>query len=316
MAAKPFASSADLADKAGTLQELAEGVYAFTAEGDPNVGAVVGSEGVLCVDARATPTHAREWLDVLRGVTDLPIRHLLLTHYHAVRVLGASAFGAGSILAHRGTRELIEERGQADFESEAGRFPRLFRDIGSVPGLTRPTLTFADEIRVSLGDRDVVIGWVGRGHTKGDAVAWVPDAGVLFAGDLVEAGAAPYCGDAYLADWRSATLDRVASFRARSLVPGRGPAVTGVAVGEAVEATRGFLDGLCGAVARVVAAGGDLKAAFDAAYAALQPRYGGTAIFEHCMPFNVARAWDELQGLEPQVWTAARDREVWDRLQG
>ncbi len=313
---RPFASSADLADKTATLEELADGVYGFTAEGDPNVGAIVGSDGVLCIDARATPTHAREWLDVLRGITDLPVRYLLLTHYHAVRVLGAAAYDATTIVAHRGTRELIIERGEADFESEARRFPRLFRDIESIPGLTHPTLTFADEVRVSLGDRDVLLGWVGRGHTKGDAVAWVPEAGILFAGDLVEANATPYCGDAYLAEWRSATLDRVAAFRAQALVPGRGPAVTGPSVGDAIAETRSYLDGLCQSVARTVAAGGDLKAAFDRAHADLEPRFGQTAIFEHCMPFNVARAYDELQGLEPQVWTAERDRELWDALHG
>ncbi len=314
-AAKPFASSADLAEKTATLEELGDGVYAFTAQGDPNVGAVIGSEGVLCVDARATPSHAAEWVDTLRELTPLPVRYLFLTHYHAVRVLGAAAFDAASILAHAGTTRLIAERGEADFESEARRFPRLFRDIDSIPGLTHPTITFADEVRVSLGDRDVVLGWVGRGHTEGDAVAWVPDQRVLFAGDLVEANATPYCGDAYLADWRSASLDRVAAFRAATLVPGRGPTVSGAAVGEAIEETRAYLDGLCLSVARTVAAGGDLKAAFDTAHADLAPRFGDTAIFEHCMPFNVARAYDELQGLTPQVWTAQRDRELWDALQ-
>lgn len=313
--AKPFASSADLADKTATLEELADGVYAFTAEGDPNVGAVVGSEGVLCIDARATPTHAQEWLRALREVTDLPVRYLFLTHYHAVRVLGASAFEAQAILAHTGTARLIAERGADDFESEARRFPRLFRDIASVPGLTQPTLSFADEVRVSLGDRDVVLGWVGRGHTEGDAVAWLPEQRVLFAGDLVEANATPYCGDAHLADWRSATLDRVAAFRATTLVPGRGPTVSGAAVAGAIGETRAYLDGLCLSVARSVARGGDLADAFHAAHADLSPRFGATAIFEHCMPFNVARAYDELQGLSPQVWTATRDRDLWTALQ-
>jgi len=313
--ARPFASSADHADQPAVLEELADGVYAFTAQGDPNVGAVVGSEGVLCIDARATPTHAQEWLTALRQITDLPVRYLLLTHYHAVRVLGAAAFGAQAILAHAGTARWIAERGEDDFASEARRFPRLFRDIASVPGLTRPTLSFADEVRVSLGDRDVVLGWIGRGHTEGDAVAWLPEQGVLFAGDLVEANATPYCGDAHLADWRSSTLDRVAAFRAQTLVPGRGPTVSGAEVPAAIAETRAYLDGLCLSVARSVARGGDLKAAFDAAHADLSPRFGATAIFEHCMPFNVARAYDELQGLAPRVWTAARDRDLWTALQ-
>ena len=109
MSTKPFASTADTAQKPSTLEELAEGVYAFTAEGDPNVGAVVGDESVLCVDARATPTAAGEWLAALRERTDKPVEYLVLTHYHAVRVLGASAYGARHVVAHADTRRSRSE---------------------------------------------------------------------------------------------------------------------------------------------------------------------------------------------------------------
>src|SRR5690348_7776323 len=76
------------------------------------------------------------------GVTDKPIVYLVLTHYHAVRVLGASGIGAQHIVVHRATCDLINERGQQDFESEARRFPRLFLDISSVPGLTHPDICY------------------------------------------------------------------------------------------------------------------------------------------------------------------------------
>ena len=144
--AKPFASSADVVEKRSTLEELAPGVIAFTAEGDPNVGAVIGEAAVLAIDARATPTHAREWLSELRRLTDKPVRYLVLTHYHAVRVLGASAFDADAVIAHQGTRRWIHERGDADFESETRRFPRLFQDVESIPGLTYPDVVFADTL--------------------------------------------------------------------------------------------------------------------------------------------------------------------------
>jgi glyoxylase-like metal-dependent hydrolase (beta-lactamase superfamily II) len=91
---KPFASSTDLALKVETLEVLADGVYALTAEGDPNVGAIEGEDFLVCFEARATPAAARDWLAVLRKHTDKPIKYLVLTHYHAVRVLGASAFQA------------------------------------------------------------------------------------------------------------------------------------------------------------------------------------------------------------------------------
>src|SRR5881398_3666527 len=144
MAARPFASSADLGVKEQTLEVLADGVYALTAEGDPNLGAIEGEDFLVCFEALATPVAARAWLARLREHTDKPVRYLVLSHYHAVRVLGASAFDAGAIVAHQNTRALIAERGQQDWESEFGRMPRLFPEPDSIPGLTWPDLTFAD----------------------------------------------------------------------------------------------------------------------------------------------------------------------------
>ena len=140
MAQRAFASSADLAEKEQTLEVLAEGVYALTAEGDPNVGAVEGEDFLVCFEALATPVAARQWLARLRRHTDKPVRYLVLSHYHAVRVLGASAFDAQMIVAHENTRALIAERGVQDWESEYGRMPRLFKEPDSIPGLTWPTV--------------------------------------------------------------------------------------------------------------------------------------------------------------------------------
>jgi glyoxylase-like metal-dependent hydrolase (beta-lactamase superfamily II) len=307
--ARPFASSADLEQKRSTLEELAPGVVAYTAEGDPNVGAVIGEEAVLAVDARATPTLAREWLQELRRLTDKPVRYLVLTHYHAVRVLGASAFEAELVIAHEGTRQWILERGEADFESETRRFPRLFQDVDSIPGLTHPSVSFADTLRIDLGGREVELLHLGRGHTAGDAAVWLPGERILFAGDLVEARAAPYMGDAFVEEWATTTLDRVEALGAQRIVPGRGPA----AGPEAIAETRDYLRTLWDTVRPGHAS---MKDAFGAARAALEPRFGDWWIFEHCLPFNVARAWDEAHGIaEPQVWTADKDAAVWTELQ-
>jgi glyoxylase-like metal-dependent hydrolase (beta-lactamase superfamily II) len=298
---------------------LADGVYALTAQGDPNVGAVEGEDFLVCFEAMATPAAAREWLTQLRTYTDKPIRHLVLSHYHAVRVLGASAFGAEVVIAHQATRDLIAERGKEDWASELGRMPRLFKSPDSIPGLTWPTLTFTDEVRIDLGgDRgDLVLKWCGRGHTAGDIVAWLPRQGILFAGDLVEAQAALYTGDAFHREWATSTLDRVASFGATTLVGGRGVIPTGEAeVAAAIAQTRRFLDVMIVETTRVRGAGGTLKDAFAAVHTALAPDFGAWPIFEHCLPFDVARLWDELDGVDwPRIWTAARDREVWDELQ-
>ena len=140
----PFASSADLAEKEATLEQLADGVYAYTAQGDPNVGCIIGADAVLAIEARATPVMAKRWIDVVRTLTDLPFGDLVLTHYHAVRVLGASAFGARRVITTRATSDLIEERGQEDWASERGRMPRLFEGGETIPGLTRPNQVFED----------------------------------------------------------------------------------------------------------------------------------------------------------------------------
>ncbi|UBU10778.1 MBL fold metallo-hydrolase [Nonomuraea gerenzanensis] len=313
--AKPFASSADLDAKKQSLEVLAEGVYALTAEGDPNVGAIEGEDFLVCFEALATPVAAREWLARLREHTTKPIRYLVLSHYHAVRVLGASAFGAEVIVAHEKTRELIAERGEQDWASEYARMPRLFKDPGSIPGLTWPTATFSDRFTIALGGRrgDLVLQHCGRGHTEGDLVAWLPEQRVLFAGDLVESQAALYTGDAFHRDWSSGTLDRIASFGARTLVGGRGAVARGK---EGVEAAIGQTRDFLAVMLREVGAAGSLKEAFERTHAALEPRYGRWPIFEHCLPFNVSRLWDELHGVErPRVWTAERDRQVWDELQ-
>ncbi|PZG44885.1 MBL fold metallo-hydrolase [Spongiactinospora gelatinilytica] len=320
MTPKAFASSTDLDDKQQTLEVLADGVYALTADGDPNVGAVEGEDFLVCFEAMATPVAAREWLARLREHTDKPVKFLVLSHYHAVRVLGASAFDAEVIVAHDNTRALIAERGRQDWESEYGRMPRLFKEPASIPGLTRPTATFSDRFTIDLGgDRgELILQYCGRGHTEGDIVAWLPRQKVLFAGDLVESRAALYTGDAFHREWATATLDRVASFEAEVVVGGRGAVARGRdAVAAAIAQTRHFLEVMLREVGTVYERGGTLKEAFEAAHAALVGRYGGWPIFEHCLPFDVSRLWDELSGVErPAIWTAERDRQVWAELQG
>src|SRR5262249_9051468 len=156
--------------------------------------------------------------------TDKPIKYVVLSHYHAVRVLGASAYGAQEIIASRGTWEMIRERGEQDMKSEIERFPRLFQAVESIPGLTWPTLVFAGELTLMMGRLEVKIMHPGRGHTRGDTVVWLPRQKILFSGDLVEYAATPYCGDAQLEDW-PATLDRLTALKPEKLVPGRGDAL-------------------------------------------------------------------------------------------
>jgi len=318
MSGKAFASTGDLAAKTVTFSQIGKGLFAYTAEGDPNTGVIVGDDSCMVVDAQATPTMAKDVIARVRTVTDKPIKYILLSHYHAVRVLGASAFNASEIIASNATRKLIVERGEQDKASEIGRFPRLFRDVESIPaGLTWPTLTFENSLTLWLGKRRVDIVRPGRGHTAGDTIAWAPDEGVMFSGDLVEYHSACYCGDAHFTDWPR-TLERLAEFAPRALVPGRGAALVGEAkVREAMDNTRDFLNTLFGTASASVAKGRTLKETFADVRARMDGPFGSYAIYEHCLPFNVSRAYDEARGIDwPVVWTAERDKEMWAALQG
>ena len=311
-----FASTEDLGDKKVSFDQLGPGLYAYTAEGDPNSGIIVGDDRVMVIDAQATPVMADELIARVAKVTDKPIKYVLLTHYHAVRVLGASAFKGAEILASDAARAMIAERGRQDMDSEVGRFPRLFRAVESIPGLTWPTITFPDQMSVWLGRREVRIMHIGRGHTAGDVIAAVPDANVVFSGDLVEYKSACYCGDAHFTDW-PATLDNLSELQASALVPGRGAALTTPQmVAEGIELTSDFISTLYGSVQDSVAKGRSLKETFDTARLVMDPKFASFAIYEHCLPFNVSRAYDEARGIEwPVIWTAERDREMWAALQ-
>ncbi len=313
---KKFASQADLEEKKVSFTELADGLYAYTAEGDPNSGIVIGDDSVMVLDTQATPIMARKVIEKIRTVTDKPIQYIVVSHYHAVRVLGASAYGAEQIIASQDTYDLIVERGDEDFKSELERFPRLFNGVESIPGLTWPTITFKGEMTVWMGKREVRLMQLGRGHSKGDTVIWLPQEKVLFSGDLVEYGATPYTGDAYLNDWPQ-TLDRLAALEPVALVPGRGDALTTPqSCLEAIEGTKSFLHDMFESVKQGRKAGKSLKEVYAQTYHRLQPDYGHWVIFDHCLPFDVSRAFDEAGGtVDPRIWTAQRDAEMWQSLE-
>lgn len=315
---KAFASQADLEEKKVSFTKLSENAYAYTAEGDPNTGVIIGDDAVMVIDAQATPVMAQDVIRRIREVTDKPIKYVVLSHYHAVRVLGASGYGAEHIVASRDTYDLIVERGEQDKASEIGRFPRLFRSVESVPpGMTWPTITFTGAMSIWLGKLEVQLLQLGRGHTKGDTVAWLPQQKILFSGDLVEFDATPYAGDAYFQDWPK-TLDNLAKLEPVALVPGRGAALTSPEqVRQGLAGTRDFISDVWQSVQAGVKAGKDLNAVYKETYAQLKPRYAHWVIFDHCMPFDVTRCYDEAtQYPDPRIWTAERDQQMWQTLEG
>ena len=315
--AKQFASQGDLSEKKTSFTEIGRDVYAFTAEGDPNSGVIIGDESVMVIEAQATPMLARKVIDCIRSVTDKPISHVVLTHYHAVRVLGASAFGASQIIMGSRARSMVAERGQEDWDSEFRRFPRLFRGHEEIPGLTWPTTTFTDQMTVFLGKRRVDLMHLGRAHTSGDIVVSVPDENVMFTGDIVEYHSACYCGDGHFRDWPK-TLERIRSFDLDAIAPGRGDALCGrETIENALDATKDFVRSTFVPAARVAHKGGTMKDAWDAVREVCDPKFRNFAIYEHCLPFNVARAYDEAMDIDtPRIWTAERDAAIWSALQG
>ena len=317
MSTKVFASHADVEEKKVSFDQLSDHAYAYTAEGDPNTGIVIGDDAVMVIDTQATPVMAQDVIRRIRAVTDKPIRYVVLSHYHAVRVLGASGYRPDHVIASRDTYDLIVERGEADMKSEIERFPRLFRAVESVPGLTWPTIVFEKRLTMMLGTLRVELMQLGRGHTKGDTVVWLPDERILFSGDLVEFDATPYTGDAYLADW-PATLDAIAALSPQKLVPGRGAALMNPAAVQAgLDGTRAFVTEMYGAVREGAIAGKDLRTVYRETYDRLKPRFGHWVIFDHCLPFDVTRAYDEATRFpDPRIWTAQRDKEMWQALEG
>ena len=314
---KKFASQADLEVKKISFDKLSENAYAYTAEGDPNTGIIIGDDAVMVIDAQATPVMAQDVIRYIRSVTDKPIKYVTLTHYHAVRVLGESGYQPQQVIASRDTYDLIVERGEQDMKSEIERFPRLFQAVESVPGLTWPTIVFDNRLTLWMGKLQVEIMQLGRGHTKGDTVVWLPQQKILFSGDLVEYDATPYTGDAYLTDWPS-TLDAIAALKPQKLVPGRGAALQSPeAVKSALDGTRAFVKSMFESVRTGARAGRDLRAVYRETYEALKPQFGHWVIFDHCLPFDVSRAYDEATGhVHPRIWTAQRDKEMWEALEG
>ena len=323
---KAFASQADLADKTIKFEQLSKHCWAYTAEGDPNSGVIIGDKFIMVSDATATPALARDLIAKIRTVSDKPIKYVLLTHYHAVRVLGASAYaaeGATEIIASRGTYELIVERGAQDMQSEIERFPRLFQGVESIPGLTWPTMVIGDgkpgrqgSLTIDLGGVKVEIWHPGSGHTRGDTIAWVEEEKVLFSGDLVEYEAGVYTGDAQLEEW-PATLDALKALKAEAIVPGRGEAMKGNAdVNKALDYTQRWVETLFRCGKEAAAQGMDLKASMEHTRKSMDPVFGHVFIYEHCLPFDVSRAYDEAQGIKnPRIWTAQRDKDMWAALQ-
>ena len=309
------------------VEEVAAGIFVHAGlpeyaersnRGDvANMAFVVGTQAVAVIDTGNTPALGRDLREAIRQRTDLPIRVVINTHMHPDHVFGNGAFldDRPDFVAHANFQGALMARAdtyQRRLEEEFGE------EAAARAVLVPPTVTVEATHRIDLGGRTLELTAHPTGHTNNDLTVFDSATGTLFAGDLVESKAALYTGDAYHFDWAGKTLDNVKAYQAENLIGGRGAVSRGVAETDAaVEQTRKFLNGMIENVGRVHKAGGTLKAAFEATRDALAPEFGAWPIFEHCLPFDVQRLWDEFEGIEhPRIWTAERDREVWAQLQG
>jgi glyoxylase-like metal-dependent hydrolase (beta-lactamase superfamily II) len=187
-----------------------------------NAGFVVTPEGVLVVDALGAPVLARELLAEIRRITPLPVRYVVVTHYHADHVYGLQEFKAAgaTLIAHHAGRDYLnsqtaELRLAASRDELAPAVDANTRLVGADRWIDAPTT-------LQLGGLDFVLQPAGPAHTPDDLVVWIPQRKLLFAGDLVFRGRIPFVGQADSGQWIAA-LDRLLAFEPALIVPGHGP---------------------------------------------------------------------------------------------
>lgn len=186
-----------------------------------NVGVVLGGEGLLLVDTRASHVQGRETLEALRALTPLPVLAVVNTHWHFDHCWGNHVFRRFPIWAHETCRDAMVERGEEYFASVMKRIdPKVRSELQEVV-ITPPTSVFTDSVTLDLGDRPIDLRYFGLAHTDSDITVTVPDADVCFVGDLIEECAPPVFRHAYPMDW-PATLRRAVDHMGGVVVPGHG----------------------------------------------------------------------------------------------
>jgi len=189
---------------------------------DQEIGLVLGDGEALVIDTRISPRQGREILDDVRALTSLPVSTVVDTHAHNDHCFGNQVFRPCTIWGQEGAVRFLRETGEQQKVGVAREHPTLATDVAEVV-LDPPERTFTDAASIDVGGREVRLRYVGRGHTDHDALIIVPDADVLFAGDLVENGAPPYFGDGFPMDWPS-TIEGMLPLigEATRVVPGHG----------------------------------------------------------------------------------------------
>jgi len=303
------------------LVKIADGVYAAIAKpgglASGNAGFIIGDEGVLVFDTFFTPVAVSELIETIESQTKLPIRYAGNSHYHLDHTGGNQVLKARGvpIIAHdnvmiwqttKNKRFLpapqeIEKR-RADVAKQLGETPadqkdkhaQLERQLRRLEAmmtitLTNPTITFGSgSMRVMLGKREVILTTL-PGHTGGDVIAYVPDANVVFTGDLGWSRTLPNLVDATVNHWIP-TLDKIlAQYPTARFVPGHG----NVAEVANIRDFRDYLDDLRNRVRQAIASGLTIDQAKQ--QLTLSEKYKSFAFQNFATP-NVEDMYKELKG--------------------
>ncbi len=206
--------------RAAALEAVAPNVYVFAGQaGDANAGVVIGDQGVVVIDSSPTPETARALKAEIKRLTPKPILYVVFTHAHGDHTLSVHELApTKGIIAHVYTKDFLAERGAEHLKVYRERMGQAATQGAKV---TLPTITFPDMYNIPLGKEHILLFYQGRGHTRGDIVAYLPKAHVLFTGDLAYAGRLPWMGDGYAKEWQE-TLDRLAVLDVTTIVPGHG----------------------------------------------------------------------------------------------
>jgi cyclase len=253
-----------------------------------NAGFVIGGDGVAVIDSFASATAARELLAEIRQRTKLPIKFVINTHYHGDHVGGNGVFAdaGASVLAHRNVRSWIHAENLRLIGDKA---PPSIKTM--IEGLTSPSVLYVDGVNLYLGEREVQVRFF-PGHTGGDSLVFVPDAGVAFAGDLLWRNMVPNTVDGTTPAW-IATLDTLAKANAQfTFIPGHGD----VANARDVIAFRDYLGALRTLVGDVLRQGKSGAALVEAVLPTLKKNYGQWDFFAFLAEPNIRDMEAELSG--------------------
>jgi len=187
---------------------------------DQQIGVVLGDGEALVVDTRTTPGQARELIADIGRLTPIPVRVVVNTHWHYDHTFGNHDFRPAVIWGHARCRSRLLAEAGTVIDEVAAELPGLAAELRDVE-IDPPERTFDEAATIEVGGRSVALRYLGRGHTDNDIVVEVPDAGVTFAGDLLENDAVPYFGDGYPLDW-PATVERLLACVRGPVVPGHG----------------------------------------------------------------------------------------------